>query len=492
MSNDFEPRTVLLASARSTYLVGPVSGLQLGAVLAAVVLPVFIAISQMPGWLFVVVLLWQLTLISAVRLGGRNGWLLLAGVWRTITRAKDTASTYLPPTDIADLAQNPLVLPEKVGKARALFAAAPGRLAKTTVLTTPTGDLFVLPRPGGQSKPGRVTAAWSVTGPGYALLPARDQETAIDAWAIAINRLAALPGIIGVSVHVRADSSTGLIDARRWHEVNADDSRVSVATHEYAELLATVDARNPACALAVTFDPRKVAGKIAGVAALVEEVPPILRNAGITVQQRLTAGDAIHAVLDVGRARADKPESVSDFPNAPVFPAFTDSPDMVSVNTVYGTHVFHSAVVAVTATSVGVGGDILAPLFTARPGVETALALTIRPLPPEQTQARSRARQVKLRRQRAAADSSSMTGMLIDVHKVDQELETLHALGADAARGSVETELVITVTITGDDATRVRTARAALVRDAAPLRFTTVAYPAPVVLFTHAPLGGLL
>jgi len=99
---------------------------------------------------------------------------------------------------------------------------------------------------------------------------------------------------------------------------------------------------------------------------------------------------------------------------------------------------------------------------------------------------------VKLRRQRAAAENSSMTGLLIDTHKLDQEMQTLYALGADAARGSVETELVITVTITGDDPQRVRTVRAALVRDAAPLHLTTVAYPAPTVMFTRAPLGGLL
>jgi len=73
--NGYEPRAVLLASARSTYLVGPVSGLQLGAVLAAIVLPVFVGISQIPGWLFVILLIWQIALISAIRIqvamGGR-------------------------------------------------------------------------------------------------------------------------------------------------------------------------------------------------------------------------------------------------------------------------------------------------------------------------------------------------------------------------------------------------------------------------------------
>ncbi len=335
-------------------------------------------------------------------------------------------------------------------------------------------------------------AAWAITGPGYALLPGRDQETAIDAWAVAINRIAALPGIVGISVHERADTTTGLTHAHQWHDAHADDARVPVAAQQYAELLATVDARDPSCVIAVTFDPRKTPGKLDGIPALAEEVPPILGNAGLTLHRRLTAADAIHAVMDLARPLRDTPEPVTDFPAAPVFPAFTDSHDMMSISTVRGDDVHHSALVAVTATSVGVTGDVLAPLFTARPGVETAVALTIRPLPTEQTQARARARHVKLRRQRAAAENSSMTGLLIDTHKLEQEMQTLHALGADAARGSVETELVITVTITGDDPQRVRTARAALVRDAAPLRFTTIAYPTPTVMFTRAALGGLL
>jgi len=522
--NGYEPRAVLLASARSTYLVGPVSGLQLGAVLAAIVLPVFVGISQIPGWLFVILLIWQIALISAIRINGRNGWALLAGLWRSVQRDTPQAANYTPPSETALITPTPLVIPESHGKrlwsggapgelkpspsadnnppnhtrgeatkkVRALFAAAPGRVGKATVLTTPHGDLFILPRPGGQTKPGRVTAAWSITGPGYALLPGRDQETAIDAWAIAINRIAALPGIVGVSVHERADTTTGLAHAHTWHDANADDASVPVAAREYAELLATVDARDPSCVIAVTFDPRKTPGKLDGIPALVEEVPPILGNAGLTLHARLDANDVQHSILDLARGLTDRPALITTLAVAPVFPAFTDTSDMTSVMNVHGTWVHHSAVVALTATSVGVTGDVLAPLFTARTGVETTVALTIRPLPTEQTQARARARHVKLRRQRAAAENSSMTGLLIDTHKLDQEMQTLHALGADAARGSVETELVITVTITGDDPGRVRTVRAALVRDAAPLHLTTVAYPAPTVMFTRAPLGGLL
>jgi hypothetical protein len=85
-----------------------------------------------------------------------------------------------------------------------------------------------------------------------------------------------------------------------------------------------------------------------------------------------------------------------------------------------------------------------------------------------------------------------MSGLLIDTHRLDQEMASLHALGADAARGSVETELVITVVLSGSDAEVLSAARAALIRDAAPLRFTGVAYPTPAVLFTRAPIGGLV
>ena len=154
--------------------------------------------------------------------------------------------------------------------------------------------------------------------------------------------------------------------------------------------------------------------------------------------------------------------------------------------------VHHAAVVATTSMAVGVDGDLLAPLFATRADVETTTAITIRPLNPDQTQARARARQVKLRRQHHAAMTSSMSGMLIDTHRVEQELATLAALGADAVRGAVETELVITAVITGCDPGTVLTARAALIRDAAPLRFAPVAFPTPTVAFTRAPLGGLL
>ncbi len=81
-----------------------------------------------------------------------------------------------------------------------------------------------------------------------------------------------------------------------------------------------------------------------------------------------------------------------------------------------------------------------------------------------------------------------MSGLLIDTHRLDQEMASLHALGADAARGSVETELVITVVLSGRDEEILSSARAALMRDAAPLRFTGGAYPTPAVLFASAPI----
>lgn len=526
-----ETRTVLLASARSTYLVGPVSGLQLAAVLAAIVLPVFIAISRIPGWTFVIMLLWQIAAISCVRAHGRNGWQLLAGLWRSMQRDKTCNANYTPPSEPALITPTPIHIPAATpnnitnasvdtstttraatGRARALFASAPGRIAKATSITTAHGDVFILPRPGGHNKPGRVSAAWHITGPGYALLPARDQENAIDAWSGAINRIAALPGIVGISVHERADTTTGLTQARTWHDNNADDASVPIAVAAYEELLATVDARDPSCVITVTFDPRTTPGaaarattgdtsrrtmkgtrgKLEAIIALIEEVPPILRNAGLTLHQRLDAAEIVHAAMDLARPLGDKPAHVTQLPIAPVFPAYTESNDLTSVTSDTGTQVHHAALIATTATSVGVTGDVLTPLFTARSGVATALALTIRPLPAERTQARARARHVKLRRQRAAAENSSMTGLLIDTHRLDQEMMTLHALGADAARGSVETELIITVTITGDDPQQVRTAKAAIIRDGAPLRFTTITYPMPAIMFTRTPIGGLL
>lgn len=480
-----ERRTVLLASPRSTYLVGPVSGLQLVALLAGVVLPIFIALSGIPGWGFLVLLVLEIAVICAVRKDGANGWRLLGRLWRNVRRARPSAVNYAAPSEPALWHSPALPVEAAIGNTRRLFAAAPGRLAPATVLSTPSGDVFLLPRPGGQTKPGRATAAWHVSGPGTALLPGHDQDLAIDAWAAGINRLAALPGLVGLSIHVRANTAAGLREARMWHDQHSDAAAVPVAASSYQELLEEVQARQATCTLAVTFEPRRAPGRLAGIPALVDEVPGILRDAGLELHGRVNAQDVVDAALDVAGCEPGAP--AAQIASMPVFPLYRESMDLVEFD-----GICHTALAATTATAVGVDGTVLAPLFTTRAGVEIAVALTIRPLPTEQTQARARARQVKLRRLRAAADSSSMSGLLIDTHRLDQEMATLHALGADAARGSVETELVITASINGNDPERVRAAGAALVRDAAPLRFTCLPYPAPAVLFTNVPIGGLL
>ena len=491
----------MLAAPRSTYLVGPVSGLQLAAALLAILAPVFLGLSGLPGWAFLVLFCWQVCAISAIRRDGVTGWGLLRGLWRDASRARPAACEFAAPSEPGQWTTTALSVPREIGTSRRMFAAAPGRLARATITHTGDGDLFVLPRPGGTTKPGRITAAWQVTGPAYALLDARDQDTAIGSWAAALNRLSTLPGLVGLAVHERSDARTGLVAARAWHHGHADDDAVPVAAANYTELLDTIDARDASCVIAVTFDPRRVPGKAAGIPALVAEVPAILRDAGITMTTRLTGENVIDALMDVAQPVYCEHSATRRLANngqvaqAPVFPSFEDTKDCMVLSGMQ-----HTVIAATTATAVAIDGGVLAPLMTARAGVQTAIALTIRPLPPDQTQARARARHVKLRRQRAAADSSSMSGLLIDTHRLDQEMASLHALGADAARGSVETELVITVVLSTSDAThemgsgadRLRAARAALIRDASPLRFTPVAYPTPAVLFTRAPIGGLL
>ena len=486
MSTAHEPRRVLLAAPRSTYLVGPVSGPQLAAAIGALVVPVILAITGVPGWGWLAVLTWQVAVITAVRHRGRSGWRLLALAARTHRRHAPTRSSWHPPSDAGEIRAKDLVVRGAATKPRPLLAAAPGRLARAHVLSTHAGDVFLLPAPGGATRAGRATVAWTVTGPPYALLTVPDQDAAISRWAAAINRLAALPGIVGVAVHERSASATGLAAARAWSTAHAS-SAVPVAAAEYAALLDGVDARDPSSTLTVTFDPRKVPGKAAGPGELIAEVPGILTAAGITIHARVTAVDAITALLDIARPLATPPLPPVGDGVRPVFPAYTEDGDLMHLE-----GVCHAAVVAVTATAVAVGGDVLAPILSARAGVEQAVAITARPLPTEQTQARARARSVKLRRQRAAAETSSVSGMLIDTHRITQEMDVLDALGADAVRGSVETELVITVVLSGSDPARVRAARDGLIRDAAPLRFTTLPWPAPTVAFTRAPLGGLL
>lgn len=488
-------RAVMLATPRSTYLIGPVSGLQLGAALVATIVPIFLLMAPIPAPVLLIVALWQGCAITAVRHRGRNGWQLLGDLARRVRRAKPARAGWHADLPVDQTAgARPLTSrgPAPARRPEPLFAAAPGRLKKAQVLDTAEGDIFLLPVPGGQTRAGRATAAWRVTGPGYALLPGADQDTAIAGWAAAINRLATLPGLVGIGIHLRAETATALDETRSWHAEHAGDA-VPVAASAYAELLATVEARDPSCWLAVTFDPRRVRGKLTGLPPLIAEVPGILRAAGVTVRRRATRADVVDALLDLARPVSTAPPEPTTVPVRPIFPPYTETPALMAVDTpAAGVAVHHAAIAATTATAVGVDGDVLTPLFAARPGVEITVAITVRPLNPEQTQARSRARQVKLRRQHAAAMSSSMSGLLIDAHRVESELATLTALGADAVRGSVETELVLTATITGSSPEQVLTARDGLIRDAAPLRFTPVLFPAPVIAFTAAPIGGLL
>ena len=481
-----ERRTVLLAARRSTYLIGPVSGLQLAAAISALVLPVFVAISALPGWAWLVIVIWQVAAITAVRRDGRNGWQLLAHLARSHRRADPARARWAPPADAAQIRPADLTVRGASTAARPLLSAGPGRLARAQVLSTTAGDVFLLPAPGAVSRAGRASAAWKVTGPAYALLTSRDQDGAIERWAAAINRLASLPGLVGITVHQRSNSATGLADARTWSRAHASTA-VPVAAQQYADLLAHTDARDPSSDLVVTFDPRRVPGKAAGVGDLVAEVPALLAAAGIQVQRGIDAPEVVQALMDLARPIDTPPPAPPTAGVRPVLPSYREETDLVVFD-----GVCHSAIIAVTATAVGVSGDVLAPLFATRRGVEVSLALTVRPLPAEQTQARARARSVKLRRQRAAAQSSSVSGILIDTHRIDQEMDVLDALGADAVRGSVETELVITAVLSGPDPARVRAARDGLLREAAPLRFTVLPWPAPTVAFTRTPIGGLL
>ena len=481
-------RTVMLAPPRSTYLVGPVSGLQLTAAITAIVVPFFLIVFGIPAAWLLMLTVWQACAITALRHRGRTGWQLLGDVLRRVRRAHPQRAHWRAGEVITATDARPLATrgPAPARKPAPLLAAGPGRLGKAQVVSSDAGDVFVLPMPGGQTRAARASAVWRVNGPSYALLPPADQDAAITAWAGALNRLATLPGLIGISVHQRAESATALDDTRSWHAANASDA-VPVAAAAYAELLDTVDARDPSSWLVVTFDPRRVPGKLDGLETLIAQVPPILATAGVRCRRRATAADATDALLDLARPITCAPPEATAVPVRPVFPPYEETPDVMSI-----TGVHHAAIVATTSTAVGVDGDLLAPLFAARADVETTTAITIRPLNPDQTQARARARQVKLRRQHHAAMTSSMSGMLIDTHRVEQELATLAALGADAVRGAVETELVLTAVITGSDPATVLTARDGLMRDAAPLRFSPVAFPAPTVAFTRAPLGGLL
>ena len=481
-------RTVMLAPPRSTYLVGPVSGLQLTAAITAIVVPFFLLVFGIPAAWLLMLTVWQACAITAIRLHGRTGWQLLGDLLRRVRRASPQRAHWHAGEAVTATNARPLATrgAAPARKPSPLLAAGPGRLGKAQVIHGADGDVFVLPMPGGQTRAARASAVWRVQGPSYALLPPADQDAAITAWAGALNRLATLPGLIGISVHQRAESATALDDTRSWHAANASDA-VPVAAAAYAELLDTVDARDPSSWLVVTFDPRRVPGKLEGLETLIAQVPPILAAAGVRCRRRATASDVTDALLDLSRSITCAPPDPTSVPVRPVFPPFDDTAEVMSVG---GVH--HAAIVATTSTAVGVDGDLLAPLFAARADVETTTAITIRPLNPDQTQARARARQVKLRRQHHAAMTSSMSGMLIDTHRVEQELATLAALGADAVRGAVETELVITAVITGGDVATVLTARDGLMRDAAPLRFTPVAFPAPTVAFTRAPLGGLL
>ncbi len=480
MTETLTRRTVLLAAPRAAYLVGPISGLQLISSISAVLCSVVLTVTGPPGWPWLVLLITELAVISCIRRNQRNGWYLLAHQVRAARRQTSRLSRY-----------EAINVPRKFhrGTTDLLFSAAPGRLARAGVSRVDEQDVFTLPRPR-SGKPGaRQTLAWHVEGPAYQLLDGPDQDHAISRWASAINTFALTPGLIGVTVHHRTSTADALTSAHAWHREHRSDA-VPLAREGYQDFLAHLSAQTSHTVFAATFDARllkQASGTLqAGGAALTSA----MRQAGISVTGQITRDQVQEALLAPFLPLPDGPtgrEHTQTPKQRPIFPSYQDTAEFLVTP-----HSAHTALSAVCATAIEVDGNVLAPLMAVRPGVQVAFALTIRPIPPERTQARTRVRQLKLRRQQIAADTSPMSGLLIDTHRLQREMASLHQMGAQAARGHVETELVIHAVVSGSDRETVAAATSVLIREAAPLRFTSVAYPTPTVLFTLTPLGGLL
>lgn len=458
------PITGMLPRARSTRLIGPVSGTQLGAGLAAVVLPVPLLIATGARGFLLLPALWTLAAVTAYRKDDHSGWWWLGFSIHAARRHDPSRAVWSQPAHAT-----PTTAPVPGSM---LFTAAPGRLARACTVTVPGhGDGVVVPQHATAKRRTTTTIAWEVTGPPFDTASIAAENTATSAWSSALDALARLDGLLALTLHC---------DAAPEYRPQAPGTG-TVAGREYALLLDTV-AQQPAqrVVLAITWRTEEDA------AAGVHECVVILHRAHLTLLRSITAADVLARTRDL---------PVIDLePRAPrqlaaAIPAYRDTPTETEW---LDTGACTVALVATSSLPVSVDGHVLEELFAApAANARVRAAIVLRPVPKQRAQAAARARRSKLRRTTDSANTNMFSGMMIDTHEAEAELETLDELSARAARGQAEYEAVVFASVTAADPATARGAAGTLTRAIPSLIFQRIAFPGPACVGIALPIGTL-
>ena len=462
------PLTGMLPRVRTARLIGPISGLQLGAGLAAVILPVPFLVAFGGRGLLLLPAIWTLCAVTAYRREGRNGWWWLSFTVHAARRHDPARAVWTQAPSTPAAARKKDV--PKPGQS--LFAAAPGRLVGARLSAVAGhGDGFVVPQHATAKRRRTTTIAWEITGPPFDTASIAAENTATTAWAGALDALSRLDGLVAITLH--CDSAP---------EYRADRTpSETVAGREYGLLLGTV-AQQPAqrVVIAVTWksDEEAVAG--------VNETIVILHRAGMTLLRSITATDVLERTRDLSEIEL---VPASPLPRRTAVPAYRDHAGSTEW---LDTDAASVVVVATSSLPVSVDGHVLEDLFSA-PASTTRVraAIVLRPIPKQRAQASARARRTKLRRTVASSDANLFSGMLIDSFEAEAELETLNELSARGARGQAEYEAIVYASLTSPDMATAKAAAGTLTRAIPALLFQRVAFPGPVAVAIALPIGVL-
>lgn len=470
MTTAHDPVAGMLPRAKSTHLVGPISGAQLGALLAALVLPVVLLTVAGPRATVLLVSVWTGCAITAYRRAGQNGWWWIAFAAHAASRQGASGTFTVTATDIEQPPEPP---PAAAKGARPVFSAAPGPLRGACAVEIPGyGPAFAVPPRAKARKTLRVTTGWIADADAYDTAPTADANAAVARWAAALDGIARLDGIAAVWLHVDTQPAS-VPDA-----ASVPDSR---AGNEYRALLAELGAQPAArVAVSITWNTRDHAARGVG------DTVRVLTAAGIDPHTPITPDAVVQRLLDAPLLSGATPLGVGQRPAIPAYRETTQG--LMWSDTGHAT----AALMASSALPVMARADVLAPLLAApAQGTRLRTAVLLRPARKAEVQAQGRARRAKLRRSVAAADSSLWSSMLVDSHSAEAELEALEELAARGARGQSEYQAIVMATITAADPAAVSAAARVVVREALPLLFAPVAHPFPVIAAVSAPTGVL-
>ncbi len=462
------PITGMLPRARSAQLIGPISGIQVGAALAAIIVPVPLLVAFGGRGLILIPAIWTLCAVTAFRRDGRIGWWWLAFAVHAAQRHDPSRAVWSQSV----AAPAPPSPKETVKPGSELFAAAPGPLAGARLGAVPGhGDSFLVPPHAAAKRRRTATVAWEVTGPPFDTASVAAENTATTAWASCLDALARLDGLVAVVLHC---------DSAPEHRTERTDTD-TVAGREYGLLLDTV-AQQPAQRVVIAVTWKSEADAAAGVV----ETVLILHRAGMVLLRSVTVADVLERTRDlseidlVPQGRQARRTAVPAYRDHASATEWLDS-DAATV-----------VMVATSSLPVSVDGHVLEDLFSAPTSTtRVRAAIVLRPVAKQRAQATARARRTKLRRTVASQGSNLFADMMIDSFEAEAELETLDELSARGARGQAEYEAIVYASLTSPDMATAKTAAGTLTRSIPALLFQRVAFPGPVAIAIALPIGVL-